>query len=92
MRDHWRNIRSFTSDGCTGVPDLDIRNCCEVHDYMYHHGMSTAMEPVTRAEADRIFRELILAHGRPVVAWVYWAGVRLLGGGIWRRHRARRPR
>ena len=75
------------SDGCTGVPDFDIRECCEWHDYKYVFGK------MSRKAADRRFRLCIQrkAKGKPwwkrpmyqALAWTYWVGVRAFG---WNRH------
>ena len=42
---------------------------------------------VTRAVADRRLRLCIRAKGHPVLAWVYWAGVRSAGWWFWRKAR-----
>ncbi len=63
------------SDGCTGVPDWNIRKCCERHDMRY-------MNPYTsRWEDDVDFFECMKGH----MSWwnpipvLYFIGVRVLG-------------
>jgi len=73
---HMRAAMDMTSDGCTGVPDLDFRACCEKHDFAYRNGT------LSRAEADRELRRCIADHGYLLLPWIYWIGVRLFG----RRH------
>jgi hypothetical protein len=68
---------SFVSDGLSWVPDFNVTECGVAHDYLYHihHGTTEKL----RKEADRQFRECIIAHDRPILAWIYWAGVRTFG-------------
>jgi hypothetical protein len=74
--------RSCKSDGCTGVPDFDFgSDCCAEHDLNYQVG------DISRAEADKLMRQCIQAKGYILLPWVYWAGVRLFAGPIWRRYR-----
>lgn len=68
------------SDACTCAPDLDVADCCRAHDRAYEQQL------VSRADADRELRACI-ARSRPVVAWIYWLGVRLGGWVAWRRSR-----
>jgi hypothetical protein len=69
-------------DGCTASPDLDFgADCCGAHDADYQLG------DVSRAEADRALRDCISKKGYVVLPWVYWAGVRLFAGGVWKRYR-----
>lgn len=72
--------KGFSYDGCTAVPDFDFgADCCNTHDYHYQ------LQDVSRAEADKKLRECIKAKGHPILAWVYWSGVRVFGGGFWKR-------
>lgn len=32
-------VQEFISDGCTGIPDLWIAECCIAHDYAYETGV-----------------------------------------------------
>ena len=57
-----------------------------VHDWIY----TTQPVDVSRADADRIFREaLILEEVNPKVAWLQWAGVRAGGWVAWNTHARR---
>lgn len=63
------------------------RGAC-VHDYLYRtHGYETIsgeIVPVTRAEADAVYRELITAKGLPKWrATMRWAVLRLVGWAAW---------
>ena len=94
---HWSRpyadtVRAFAAflrtDGCTGVPDLWFRACCERHDLAYRRGIDPFGRPVTRREADRqlwrcMAQESRLGRASPV-AWLYWTGVRVLGRLAWR--------
>lgn len=73
----------FKSDGCTGVPDFNLRHCCIQHDRDYHDG------ELTRAKADFLFFQCISSKGigkgflarvrYNFIGLYYWAGVRVLG-------------
>lgn len=53
-----------------------------IHDYLYTTGIWS------KAIADRVFLEAMEASGVPFWRrWWMYAGVRLLGGSIWQRHR-----
>lgn len=58
-----------------------------VHDYLYESGKIRHRQ-ITRAEADRIFLDLMEEEG---VSWwqrrMIYTGVRIAGWGIWARHR-----
>jgi hypothetical protein len=63
------------------------RGAC-VHDYLYrHHGYKTPggeFHPVTRAQADAVYKELVQAKGLP--SWrstVRWGVLRLVGWVAW---------
>lgn len=69
-------------DGCTAVPNFDFGfDCCGEHDAHYQLG------DVTRAEADKHLRNCIKRKGYTALAWVYWLGVRVCAGGIWKDYR-----
>jgi|GEM_PF-3750868 len=59
---------------CTGFQFEPVESCCKVHDNDYGKDGT-----VSRAEADRKFRECVKSTGRPVMAWFMWAGLRLVG-------------
>lgn len=73
----------FKNDGCTAVPDLDIGSCCIEHDYYY------MTKEVTRAEADKKFRQCI-AKRYKLLPWIYWLGVRFFGSKFYG-HNKRQP-
>jgi hypothetical protein len=60
---------------CSFVPDLDVGECCRKHDEAYQRGGDW----LDRLWADLMFRECILDKNRPVVARIYYRGVRTFG-------------
>lgn len=65
------------------------RGAC-IHDYLYqYHGYKTPegdFHPVTRAQADAVYKELVLAKGLP--SWranIRWGVLRLIGWRAWNR-------
>lgn len=70
----------FKNDGCTGVPNLDVRHCCEEHDYYY------ATHIVSRKEADKRFKACIQRQNYRFLDNIYYLGVRLFGGNAWKKH------
>ena len=87
---YWVLIRrlaeTYHFDGCTGVPDFYINACLE-HDGHYRFHATIFNKPITRAQADQRFREVIQccspwATYSPM-SWWRWLGVRLLGGPAW---------
>lgn len=74
-------IAPFTSDGCSGFPDGTFEenalwlDCCVEHDRTYWIG-GTREE---RAEADQALKECVAAVGRPHIAQLMLAGVRVGG-------------
>jgi len=72
-------------DGCSKVPDLYFRPCCDAHDVHYRTGRDADGNKLTRKEADRQFLKCMRQHGktfigRHVISLGYWIGVRLFGG------------
>lgn len=61
------------SDGCTDVPDFNFCGCCFEHDYYY------TTHVVSRSEADKRLRQCIAEKKGRWLAWMYWAGVRVVG-------------
>lgn len=52
-----------------------------VHDWIYGGGGPNC---ITRADADAIYRELLVAYGwGRVRAWIEWTAIRFFGGGHW---------
>lgn len=94
--------KAIESDGCTLVSEL-FHHCCSEHDLAYRLKKDPRKaylywikrcvnywdlaKPITRAEADRRFRECMQSHSTfgkfSPVAWVRWAGVRMFGQGAW---------
>lgn len=71
------------SDGCTYSPDLNFKHCCVEHDAYYGDAS------ISRKEADDRLFFCILKKGirNPIslifyflIAFTYWAGVRIFGG------------
>lgn len=81
MKKTLRDIKEFSTDGCTSSPDFDFRDCCIRHDFDYWGGR------VTRKTADKRLKECIIENGHPYLARIYYAGVRLFG---WRYYKYRR--
>lgn len=63
---------SFKSDGCTMVPDFNFRQCCRLHDYALNDS------DISSHAADVMLRECISDNANPIIAWVYFIGVRLV--------------
>jgi hypothetical protein len=70
-------VYRYTTDGCSFVPNFNCRDCCEQHDQDYAKYHRTSEKK--RAEIDRRLRRCMQIRGRPILAWVYWAGVRAFG-------------
>lgn len=74
-------LAPFTSDGCSAFPDGTLVQktlwlaCCEQHDYAYWKG-GTSEE---RALADEALKACVAAVGKPDIAALMLAGVRVGG-------------
>jgi hypothetical protein len=68
-------LHEMLGDQCSFVPDLDVGDCCMAHDIAYQIGGDRA----DRLIADQELRDCILGHNRPIVAVIYYTGVRLFG-------------
>lgn len=68
-------------DGCTVVTELAHCACLE-HDYHYRFAADRYGDPVSRAEADKIFRQRL-----PWWLKYRWLGTRLFAGRAWEKHR-----
>jgi hypothetical protein len=77
MKRIFRDIKEFSTDGCTMSPDFDFRECCVRHDYDYY-------DQVPRKKADLKLKACIAKKGHPILARVYYRGVRCFG---WFRYR-----
>lgn len=82
--------RGFETDGASipralwricGTPlDVPRLYAAIVHDYLYSGGVPG----VTRAQADALYRDLLIALGvSRVKAWTEWAALRVCGGSHW---------
>lgn len=87
---YWERVQQraaeLESDGCSGVPNFYLLACLE-HDIHYRTHRTLYDEPITRAEADARFRQVIqmlsvLGQLSPM-SWWRWAAVRLFGGTSW---------
>ena len=68
-------LHTWLGEQCSFVPDLDVGECCADHDIAYQIGGSET----DRGDADLAFRTCIRSEGRPIVAFIYYWGVRLFG-------------
>lgn len=86
MRDYWSEVHKMAqrlhSDGCSHVTSAYLE-CCEEHDIHYRTGQTLLGEPISREEADRLFRECMQHRSIFKVfspmSWWRWVGVRLFG-------------
>jgi hypothetical protein len=73
---------SLKSDGCSYVSEA-FHQCCLEHDIHYRTGTRVDGKPITRAQADKRFRECMQMRSRfgklSPMAWWRWAGVRIFG-------------
>lgn len=93
MIDYWTKVKALAwalkGDGCSGVPDLFYRPCCDLHDIFYRTGADVDGTRVTRREADRRFRECLQKQGKTpilgthILPFFYWLGVRWFGETAW---------
>ena len=77
-------IISFTSDGCSVVPDGiwgddAWRECCVLHDVHYWCGGSSA----DRIQADRQLQQCVAEKGYPIWGQIMYVGVRAGGHPLW---------
>ena len=68
-----QDVKQFSRDGCSYVPNFKFLDCCLLHDYYY------VTNEISRREADKKLYDCIKNEGYPILAWIYWLGVRLLG-------------
>ena len=61
---------TYKSDGCTFAPDLNIRHCCVMHDWLRDHNK------VSAHRQDTLFRDCVRHETCWLVAQVYFLGVR----------------
>lgn len=68
-------LHSWLGGQCSFVPDLNVGECCLIHDLAYQQGGTEA----DRRRADVEFRRCVRMKNGPLVAWIYYSGVRLFG-------------
>ncbi len=64
--------KTFTSDGCTLVPDWKVLDCCIEHDMDYWCGGSEE----ERDLSDQIFGQCVREKSE-IIGTLYWIGVRM---------------
>lgn len=90
MTDYWARVRQraaeLGSDGCSGVLDVYLDACLE-HDIHYRTHRRLDGSPITRKEADALFRQRMqersLFGAFSPMAWWRWLGVRAFGASAW---------
>jgi hypothetical protein len=86
----WDKVKALAAelktDGCTGVADIRVE-CCWRHDIAYFTGKDIDGEPITKEEADTLFRLCIQKRSKlgkySPMSWIRWLGVKYLGTGTW---------
>ncbi len=79
------NLKPFTSDGCSSFPDGTLeqrelwRDCCVVHDRSYWQGGTYQQ----RLKADQTLKQCVAKVGKPNIAKLMLAGVRVGGSPLW---------
>lgn len=68
---------TWAANGCTLVPNISpaVKACCDTHDGCYCVGGDSD----DRLACDRAFRDCIRAAGYPLIADIYYMGVRTFG-------------
>jgi hypothetical protein len=78
-------LKPFTSDGCSSFPDGTLKeqqlwlNCCMAHDFAYWQGGNYQQ----RLDADKALKECVANVGKPEIAQLMLAGVRVGGSPYW---------
>jgi len=62
----------WVANGCTMAPDFNFTDCCDSHDECY-------CAQTGRSGCDSTLKDCIEDAGHPVLACLYWAGVRAFG-------------
>lgn len=83
---YWELVRlmaeRLNSDGCSGVPEF-YHDCCLEHDIHYRTHFTLLNQPISRSEADRLFRKCMQQRSSfgvwSPMAWWRWIGVRMFG-------------
>lgn len=63
------------ADGCTGSPDFNFTECCNMHDLAYNKGGTEN----DRKAADKAMQRCIAAKKGHIIAKLYHVAVRLFG-------------
>ncbi len=70
------------------LPPDESAPAAVIHDFLYKQG-HLARVPITRAQADRVYREFLQLYGQSRwQCWALYAGLRLGGGRTWNHYRA----
>lgn len=78
-------LKPFSSDGCSSFPDGTFKqkqlwlSCCEIHDKAYWQGGTSEQ----RRNADQSLAECVEQAGKPKIAKLMLAGVRVGGSPKW---------
>lgn len=78
-------LKPFTTDGCSSFPDGTVKektlwqSCCTAHDLSYWKGGTYQQ----RLDADKALKSCVANVGKPAVAEVMLAGVRVGGSPLW---------
>lgn len=74
-------LKPFSTDGCSAFPDGTMKentlwlSCCTAHDYEYWKGGTYNQ----RLEADKSLKQCVATNGKPAIALLMLAGVRIGG-------------
>lgn len=68
-------LRPFTTDGCSVVPDFNFTSCCVAHDLAYWQGGTKDKRDI----ADKDLKICIEQKSNPLMATLFYWGVRLGG-------------
>ena len=93
-RKYWAWVKeqkaALQGDGCTKSPDFFYTHCCDQHDIHYRTGRDEDGNPISRWKADKLLFKCMrktgktAIMGRIILPTLYWAMVRLFGGGAWK--------
>jgi hypothetical protein len=85
--DDIKKIGEFVcTDGCTGVTQI-YKAACVIHDFYYVTHRDFQGTPITKAEADKRFRQVLQKLSffgiLSPMSWWRWAGVKAFGHMFW---------
>jgi hypothetical protein len=81
------SARPFLPNGCSRVPDVNFRGCCDLHDLAYYVGGSLR----DKWRADLGLAACIAERQGKVIGWLYFVGVTLFGWTPWHWSYRRKP-